>query len=134
MGTPISLSRCSACSGRPVDPITADSVSSSCSRCGGSPVSARIVPTSATRSESHTWRTATLTLTTSGWVGLASCQARAWRQAVRSTHRPSGTIAPFSSASGMNRFGDSRPNCGWSQRTSASTPRTTPSPSPTSGW
>ena len=34
----------------------------------------------------------------------------------------------------MNRFGASMPNCGWFQRTSASTPRTTPSARPTSGW
>ncbi|CAM5288326.1 M6 family metalloprotease domain-containing protein [Streptomyces tanashiensis] len=36
-------------------------------------------------------------------------------------------MEPSSSAIPMNRFGASEPNCGWFQRTSASTPRTAPS-------
>ena len=46
----------------------------------------------------------------------------AWRQAVSSTHRPSGTIRPVSSASGMNDSGGTRPRTGCCQRTSASKP------------
>ncbi len=56
------------------------------------------------------------------------------RQAVASTQRPSCTIDPSSSASPMNRFGVSMPNCGWFQRTRASTPRSRPSSMHTSGW
>ncbi len=107
----MSLSALSACSGRPAEPMTADSVSSSCSSSGASPVSSRVAATSATRSESHTWRTATLTLTKiGGSSGWASCQLRACRQAVRRIQRPRGTIEPSSSASAMNRFGASTPN------------------------
>ena len=47
---------------------------------------------------------------------------RAWRQASRSTHWPSGMIRPVSSATGMN-VRRIRPRWGWRQRTSASTPR-----------
>ena len=63
-----------------------------------------------------------------------SCQYRAWRTASSSTQRPSGTISPVCSASGMNRSGPSTPCCGWHQRTSASAPCTLPSPRWTSGW
>ncbi len=131
----MSLSALRTWSGRPAEPITADSVSSSCSRSGARPVSSRVRATSATRSESQTWRTATLTLTKiGGSPGWASCQRRAWWQAVRRIQRPRGTIDPSSSASAMNRFGASTPNWGWFQRMSASTPRTRPSAMPTSGW
>ena len=63
-----------------------------------------------------------------------SCQSRACRTACSSTQRPSGTISPVCSASGMNRSGPSTPCCGWHQRTSASAPCTLPSPRCTSGW
>ncbi len=133
--TPMSLRAWSALIGRPADPISADSVSSSCSSPGSSSHSARIRATSDTRSESQTCRTATLTLTNRGGSpGWSSCHRRACRQAVRRIHRPSGTMDPSSSASPTKRFGESIPNWGWSHRTSASTPRTRPSDIPTSGW
>ena len=49
-------------------------------------------------------------------------QAARLRQAVRSTHSPSATISPVSSATRMNSPGGTRPRSGWCQRTSASTP------------
>ena len=49
-------------------------------------------------------------------------QRAAWRQAVSSTQRPSGTIRPVSSAIGMNDSGATRPRVGCCQRTSASKP------------
>ena len=65
----------------------------------------------------------------SNWYGdtltaivSASDQRIASRQAWLSTHSPSGTISPISSASGMNSAGDTRPRSGWRQRSSASKP------------
>ena len=47
-----------------------------------------------------------------GSAGASPCQARAWRQASSSTHRPIGTISPVSSASGMNSPARSAPPLG----------------------
>ena len=52
----------------------------------------------------------------------ASRSARSWRQADVVTSRPSGTMSPVSSASGMNSIGGTSPRSGWRQRTSASKP------------
>ena len=60
-------------------------------------------------------------LTRQPGVGDRPLDAPAGRRA-RSTQRPSGTIRPVSSASGMNASGRTRPRCGCIQRTSASTP------------
>ena len=49
-------------------------------------------------------------------------QAVACTQALRSTHSPSATIRPVSSATPMNSPGGTRPRSGWCQRTRASTP------------
>ena len=67
-------------------------------------------------------------------VGRLSCQARSCWQASSITHWPSGTMRPVSSARGMNASGERRPRCGWSQRTSASTPVMRPVWSDTMGW
>ena len=53
-------------------------------------------------------------------------EAAAARQAVSSTHSPTGTIEPVSSARSRKSAGVSRPLSGWFQRTSASQPRGTP--------
>jgi len=53
-------------------------------------------------------------------------QRRETVQACRSTHSPSGTINPVSSATGMNCSGEIRPRTGWCQRTSASKPTISP--------
>ena len=73
-------------------------------------------------SGSRTCRAARLTLISSRVDGFAACHRAAWRHASCSTARPSGTIRPVSSASGMNSSGGSRPPVGSCQRTSASTP------------
>ena len=49
-------------------------------------------------------------------------QLAASAQAAPSTHSPSATIAPVSSASGMKSAGEIRPRAGWCQRNSASKP------------
>ena len=49
-------------------------------------------------------------------------QAATCSQASAMTQRPSVRIRPFSSASGMNSSGETRPRVGWRQRTRASTP------------
>ncbi len=120
--TPISASSCSASRDSPVVPIRSLSVSSICSACAGHPVSARIAATSATMPGSRTWRAARLTLTNSSAPGTSRRHCAACRQVCASTQRPSSTISPVSSASGMNRSGPSRSPDGRSQRTSASTP------------
>ena len=52
--------------------------------------------------------------------GRSACHAATCAQAVSSTHRPSGTMSPVSSASSMNSPGGISPRVGWRQRTSAS--------------
>ena len=66
------------------------------------PVSVRIASTCSTRSAWPNWRADRLTdISRRGPSGRASRHFVAWRQAVSSTHRPSGMIRPVSSASGM---------------------------------
>ena len=61
-------------------------------------------------------------------------QAAAWRAASRITHTPSCEIRPDSSAYGMKTLGQIMPRSGERQRSSASTPSTSP-PRPASlGW
>jgi hypothetical protein len=69
-----------------------------------------------------------------GWSGKRRCQSRAAWQAACSTRRPMGTIRPVSSARETNSPGMTRPRSGWSQRTSASRPASSPSGSRTTGW
>ncbi len=59
-------------------------------------------------------------------ASAARCHAAACRQASSSTQRPSGTISPVSSASGMNSPAAAVRARGGSQRTSASTPAIAP--------
>ena len=70
----------------------------------------------------------------SGAAGRDRRQRAAWRQAVSRTQRPSGTISPVSSASGMNAIGGTRPRVGCCQRTSASNPTTASVSRSTIGW
>ena len=56
------------------------------------------------------------------------------RQARWSTHSPSGTISPVSSATGMKAAGGTGPRTGWVQRISASSPVTRSPSRSTSGW
>ncbi len=56
------------------------------------------------------------------------------RQACSSTHRPSGTIRPLDSATGMKESGPSSPRSGCCQRTSASTATGRPVATSTTGW
>ena len=70
-----------------------------------------------------TWTADRLTDIASGAEsGRAPYHWAAWRQAFSSTHRPIGSISPFSSAIGMNSDGGISPRSGWCQRSSASTP------------
>ncbi|OLT09512.1 hypothetical protein BJF78_30640 [Pseudonocardia sp. CNS-139] len=132
--TPMSASARSASSGSPVVAMKSLSVSSSCSARAGQPVSARIRATSWTTPGSRTCRAARLTLTNRSAPGCWARQPAACRHASSSTQRPSGTISPVSSATGMNRSGPSRSPSGRTQRTSASTPTSRWSISRTSGW
>ncbi len=50
------------------------------------------------------------------------------------THAPSGTMCPVSSARVMNWPGSIIPHCGWGQRISASKPTIWPLSSSTIGW
>ena len=64
-----------------------------------------------------------------GW----SSHRRAWAQASSSTHAPSRSTSPVSSASGMKPAGATSPRLGCCQRTSASNPTRSPS-AWTTGW
>ncbi|MCY1382669.1 hypothetical protein D9M69_707120 [compost metagenome] len=61
-------------------------------------------------------------------------QAAACRAASRMTHMPSGEIRPDSSAYGMKASGPTMPRSGERQRTSASTPSTSPVRPASLGW
>ena len=88
---------------------------SSSSRAGASPAAASAPTTAATSSRPRNWAADRFTATrTPPGQPAASAQAR------RSTHPPSGTISPVSSASGTNSPGGTRPRAGWRQRSSAS--------------
>ena len=79
------------------------------------------------------WRPDTLTERVIGRLPTIG-QAAASAHAVSSTQRPSGTMKPVSSASEMNRFGDTTPRTGCRQRTSASKPTRRPSARENCGW
>ena len=61
-------------------------------------------------------------------------RSRSCRHAAIVTSRPSGTISPLSSASGMKSFGGISPRSGWRHRTRASKPTIAPVASSTMGW
>ncbi len=138
MSTPISASRRSGLSRSSSAPISADSVTSRHSASGATPARSRMSTVSWTRPGWVSWQGERLTLMRSGPAAppspYRSRHRRAWRTDCSRTQRPNGTIRPVCSASGMNRSGPSTPCCGCSQRTSASAPRTLPSPRWTSGW
>ena len=59
---------------------------------------------------------------TRGTLRPVFCQALLWAHAARSTHSPSGTINPVSSATGMNSTGPTSPRSGCAHRSRASAP------------
>ena len=73
-------------------------------------------------------------ISSGGLSGRARDQAAAWRQAVCSTQRPSGTITPLSSATGMNSAGLTGPSSGQVQRVSTSRPVMRPLVTSICGW
>ncbi len=103
-------------------PISALSVSSSCSSSAGQPGLVEDRGDVVDEAGSRSCRAATLTLISGRVAGSAAAHPAACRQACASTHRPSGTMNPLSSASGTKRPGSSRLPPGSVQRTSASTP------------
>ena len=66
--------------------------------------------------------------------GQAAAQARRWRHTARSAQRPSGTMRPLLSATGMKPPGRVMPSHGCAQRSSASAPTMLPSVMSTFGW
>ena len=66
--------------------------------------------------------------------GRTRYHCAACAHAVSMTQRPSGVMAPLDSAGSMNASGASTPSVGWSQRSSASTPRSSPPGRATIGW
>ena len=70
---------------------------------------------------------------TSSWMS-SRCQAASCASAACSTQRVRLAEVPVCSAMGMNSTGDTRPNTGCRQRTSASTPVTHPSDMRVLGW
>ncbi len=109
-----------------------DSVTSRTNEPASRPDRASAVCTSVTNSGSWSWHAETLTETVSSrWP--CSCQARHWRTASFSTHRPTGTISRLRSSSGMKSNGGTEPISGWSQRSNASIPTISP-PSLNNGW
>lgn len=135
MSTPISASCRSGLSRSSSAPMSADSVTSRQSAPGSSPDRSSTSTVSATSRGWCSWVGERLTLIRSGPPSVCRfCQKLACRTDSSSTQRPSGTISPVCSASGMNRSGPSTPCCGWHHRTSASAPCTVPSSRCTSGW
>ena len=105
------------------------------SRSAGIPESPSAWATSAANPGSCSWQADTLTAIVPGASGpYVLIHSAPCRTASRSTQRPSGTISPFSSATGTNAPGPSRPPVGCCQRTSASTPMIRCSGSDTTGW
>ena len=77
------------------------------------PTPRRALDTSSTRLSCWKCRAEMLTLRRSGMaLGKCRCHSRAWRHACRSTQRPSGTMRPVSSASGMNSLREQEPALG----------------------
>ena len=113
--------------------ISTLSVISSSSCDGSSPVSASV---RVRRSTKSAWRKSMAETFTDMQMGGRpwACQARDWRQALRSTHWLRATISPQSSATGMNTAGLTRPWPGRAQRTRASAPTTAPLASSSLGW
>ena len=76
------------------------------------------------------WRAERFTLTGGppAW-GVSACV-----QASISAQRPSGTIRPVSSATGMNSAGETAPRTGCRQRISASSASVSPVAMSTTGW
>ena len=113
-------------------PMIAPSVISRSRQSGASPDWASASSTVSSRRPCRNWASDRFTATVTSCP--ASRQARAWRQASRSTQSPIGTISPHSSATGRNSCGSSRPRSGWRQRIRASTPITRPLPTSSSDW
>ncbi len=135
MSTPISASWRRGLSRSSSAPISADSVTSRQRAPGSRPERSSTSTVSATRLGWCSWAGERLTLIRRGPPSVwRSCQKFACLTDSSRTQRPSGTISPVCSASGMNRSGPSTPCCGWHQRTRASAPCTLPSPRCTSGW
>ena len=72
--------------------------------------------------------------TASRWSGGLRLPAAELAQASVITCQPSTWIEPPYSDIGMKSAGDTAPSSGCFQRSSASTPRTTPVPRSTIGW
>ena len=99
------------------------SVISRLRQAGSSPVLVSAARTTSGSVRRATWTADRLTDIAIGAAsGRAEYHSAAWRQALSSTHRPIGSISPFSSAIGMNSEGGISPRSGWCQRSSASTP------------
>ena len=82
------------------------SVISRLRQAGSRPVLRRTEPTTSGSERRVTWTADRLTDIVSGAAsGRARYHCAAWRQACSSTHRPIGSIRPFSSAIGMNSAG-----------------------------
>ncbi len=63
-----------------------------------------------------------------------SCHTLICAHTLSSTHSPMALTRPYSSASGMKRFGGTLPSTGLSQRSSASAPSITPVRKHICGW
>jgi hypothetical protein len=113
--------------------ISIDSVSSMSRRPGAIAYSRSVSSTSLPRCACRTCRADRLMAMRSGGRPSAS-QAASCAQAVRMTQAPTGTTRPVSSSTPMNRSGGTRPFPGERQRSSASTPVTTPSDKRAFGW
>jgi hypothetical protein len=131
--TPISRRRSSTRIAASVSCITRLSVSSISSRFGSSPLERSASSTAAASPSCLNCRIERFTETVMAGMPLF-CHARAWALAVRITHSPIGTISPVSSARPMKRSGSVSPRSGCCQRSSASQPTSTPSPTWMRGW
>ena len=111
------------------------SVSSRMRSHGRMPAAWTASRTSSTSPSDASWRAETFTDTRSGVpTAHAAWKTAAWRQASKSRSRPSGTMRPVSSASGMNSAGETGPRSGCVQRASDSYARISPLRRSTTGW
>ena len=113
--------------------MNALSVSSRISWVGSTPLRRSTLATLVTKPGVASCRNDTLTAMLNR-AGYRLCQSRNWRHACSRTQRPSGSISPDSSASGMNSIGLTSPRCGCCQRSSASTLASRPVCSSITGW
>nr|WP_254185396.1 hypothetical protein [Nocardioides panacis] len=132
--TPSALRWCSTSSARSLSSMRIVSVTSSTRLRGAIPVAARTEVTSATKSGCMSCRADTFTARSNGESGWSIRQRTASVQACVSTQVPSRFIRPLCSATATIDGGEIGPRSGWFQRSSASTPQTSPSRQRTSGW